>query len=514
MQFAILDRVQAQVQLDWLFPAIVSAGSETVVNAEGKFPTWPIEIVSDRSDVKITASEESGQLKVAVADNATPGVAWIRLHDAKSVTQLVPLLIESMPAQMEVEPNNRIADATAITLPSVLCGRLEKSGDVDTYRFSAVQGQTLVASVVANEVLASPMDAVLQLVDLDGNVLLQSDDSRRLDPQLVYQVEQDADLLLRVFAFPETPNSTISYAGGASFVYGLRVTHGEFIDHVLPLLQMGDDVSKVKRFGWNLQEAASSMGWAWRPTGPAEATIVFESETAEPAKTDSLPCVFSGHIAARGEVDRLRFAGTKGCKYLVRVFSQRLGFLVDSVVTVVNVADETKSFGNDDGQRNQYDSAVEFTAPDDAQYELRITDLVDGYGPRNAYSVVVAEAKPTFELTVPDDHFTLAAGATIEITVSIDRQSGFNQPLSITADQLPSGVTCDAVVSEVKGDTSKAVRLKIAAEKNAAPFTGTFRIVAKPTTQSPDSPLEHATASYRLRGLFPISDLWLSVAAP
>jgi hypothetical protein len=510
----ILGRVQAQVQLERLFPAIVTIGSETVVKAEGKFPTWPVQVVSDRSDVNITASAESGQFKVVVAASATPGVAWIRLHDAKSVSQLVPLLIESTPVQMEVEPNNRIADATAITLPNVVCGRLEKGGDVDAYRFSVVQGQTLVASVVANEILASPMDAVMQLVDLNGNVLLQSDDSRRLDPQLIYQVEQDTDLLLRVFAFPETPNSTISYAGGASFVYGLQVTSGEFVDHVLPLLQIGDDASKAKRFGWNLQETASSLGGTWRPHGPAEATIVIESETAEPAKTDSLPCVFSGHIAAPGEVDRLQFAGTKGSKYLVRVFSQRLGFLVDSVVTVVNVADETKSFVNDDGQRNQYDSTVEFTAPDDAQYEVRISDLVDGYGPRHAYSVVVAEAKPTVELTMPDDHFTLAAGATIELTVSIERQSGFDQPLSVIADQLPAGVTCDAVVSEVKGDTSKTVKLKLVADKTAAPFAGTFRFVAKPTAEPADSPQEGVTASYRLRGLFPISDLWLIVAAP
>jgi hypothetical protein len=145
---------------------------------------------------------------------------------------------------------------------------------------------------------------------------------------------------------------------------------------------------------------------------------------------------------------------------------------------------------------------------------VRISDLVDGYGPRHAYSVVVAEAKPTVELTMPDDHFTLAAGATIEVTVSIERQSGFDQPLSVTADQLPAGVTCDAVVSEVKGDTSKTVKLKIVADKTAAPFAGTFRIVAKPTAEPADSPQEGVTASYRLRGLFPISDLWLIVAAP
>ena len=175
----------AQVQLDRFYPPVVHIGGETVVNAEGKFPTWPVEIVSDRDDVKIVVGKDSGQLTVNVSTDVSPGVVWIRMLDSASASKLVPLLIESIAATSEVEPNNKIIEATPVELAAVVYGKLAKSNDLDTYRVKLKRGHTFVASAVAHRLLRSPMDAVMQLVDGRGNVIVQADDDRGLDPQLV-----------------------------------------------------------------------------------------------------------------------------------------------------------------------------------------------------------------------------------------------------------------------------------------------------------------------------------------
>ncbi len=146
-----------------------------------------------------------------------------------------------MAARSEVEPNNKLTETTSIELPSVVYGKLAKSEDLDTYRIQLKRGQTLVASVLAHRPLRSPMDAVIQLVDARGNVIFQTDDDRGLDPQCIYKADADRELFLRIFAFPEVPNSTIGYAGAESFIYVIRMTTDSFVDHVLPLVVSSDD---------------------------------------------------------------------------------------------------------------------------------------------------------------------------------------------------------------------------------------------------------------------------------
>ncbi|MCG8653422.1 MAG: hypothetical protein MI861_26520, partial [Pirellulales bacterium] len=134
----------AQIQLDRFYPPAVSIDQETVIQAEGKFPTWPVQVVCDRDELEIRAAKESGKLKIRVPADAAPGVIWLRVHDQTSASKLCPLLIEPAAVVLETEPNNEIAAANAPPSPGVLAevlaGRLEKSGDVDTFRVQVRAG--------------------------------------------------------------------------------------------------------------------------------------------------------------------------------------------------------------------------------------------------------------------------------------------------------------------------------------------------------------------------------------
>ncbi len=521
----------AQVELDRFYPPVVRIGGETVIQAEGKFSTWPVEAIGDRDDVKLIAGKESGQLTIQVAADAPPGVTWLRLFEGVSASKLVPLLIEPMTGAAEVEPNNKIREATSVELPAVVYGKLAKSEDLDTYRIRLKRGQTFVASVLAHRPLRSPMDAVLQLVDARGHVIFQTDDERGLDPQIVYEAVDDTEIFVRIFAFPEVANSTIGYAGAESFIYTIRMTTDAFVDHVLPLVvSPNDSGATMEPYGWNLPPKSgdlrsgvtkylasvrylpSALGWHWQTMSSDHAATVQETGSDSIAAVMSLPCIFSGHIATRGEIDRIRFPVSASVRYEAVVHSRAFGFPLDSTLRVVNLVDGAEVATNDDVANGQYDASVAFTPKVDGEYLLEVSDLVEGHGPRHAYSVVIGTAKSTAELSVADDHFTVNAGASVEVPVSISRRHGFDQQLTVVARGLPEGVVAEPMVSPKDGEASKSVKLKIVADKPAA-FQGRFQIIATVSTPEAAPSSETFTAKHSLNEVIAIDNFWLTVVS-
>jgi hypothetical protein len=524
----------AQISADRLFPPAVAVGSTEKVKAEGKFAHWPVQCDCDRRSLTIEPGEEQGELVISVPADEAPGLAWIRLYDESSASSLLPLMIEPKVVG-EQEPNDKLDAPQTISPPTTVCGRLEKNEDVDGYALGLQSGQQLVVSLVAHELLGSPMDAVLQLVDLHGNVLAQSDDERGLDPQLVYLSPVDQELLVRVFAFPETPNSTIGFAGGAPYVYALRATAGPFLDHSLPLLHSGEtSVPKDTRFavqGWNLPEESSvavreasdispatlylphALGWQWLTDGELEGFSSFAaSSTADEIHIDKLPAVFSGHIRHPTDVGRFKLSVEKDRTYRAEVHSREFGFPLDSVLRVIDADTNQELAKADDLARSNYDAAVEFKAKNSGDVELQISDLADSASVRHAYAIYVYEVSPRVSLTLSADHFALKSGGDIEIEVSVLRRHGFDKKLRVAAVDLPVGVSCEPVVSEPSGNSSKSVKLKLVAGGDAPAFQGNIRFQAQVVDEAGSVEAEPLVlGTYELRPQVHLKQFWLSV---
>lgn len=550
MAIACVSNAFGDVKVDRLFPPAVTVGASTVVTAEGKFDTWPAEVWCDRRDVTVTADKDSGKWTVTTTADAAPGIAWLRFYDAGSASSLLPLMVESVPVIAEVEPNNDPEKATRIDLPAACYGKLDKGGEVDCFVFSATAGQTIVASVMANRLLNSPMDGVLQLVDRRGNVLAQNDDARGIDPQIVFPVTKDGEYALRLFAFPLVPNSTIGFAGGADFVYRLAVTAGPMLDHSLPLVEpaqgLADDFQPTL-FGWNLPDnatpkkvpstdvsptivlAAEATGWSARPVvadlvNPEIVDLTRLGSTSqttdEAIQLQRLPALVSGQIERVGQVIKLRAMVPPGKKHRATIYSQSNNLKLDSVITVIDPESGKQLARNDDAVSTVRDAKVDFTTDaktEQATVEIQISDLVGGFGISQGFTLAVHQVEPSIALTVDAGEYKVAAGESLEIAVKIARGDGFDQPLTIQAVDLPSGVTATEVVSEPKGDSAKEVKLKLEAAKadTVAMRHSTIRIVAltaPPTGAEKDSPTtELATASFVAKPGFKSSKLWLTV---
>src|SRR5439155_26317331 len=151
---------------------------------------------------------------------------------------------------------------------------------------------------------------------MESFVATQNHDAVGLDPQIAFTATRRGPYLVRLFAFPATPDSGIRFAGGDDYIYRLTLTTGPFIDHALPLAAPREE-SQVALGGWNLEPGAAAivpplsaetgaltppdnpLVWIWR-TDAAGAIVVprVDYPTTVGERELAVPCSVSGRLAA------------------------------------------------------------------------------------------------------------------------------------------------------------------------------------------------------------------------
>lgn len=460
--------VAAPPTVTYLNPAGGQVGTTVEVTAGGTFPKWPVNGWCSDSRIEITAGKDKGKFTVKIPAGVTPKPVWIRLHDADGASAPRPFLVGRLSEVAEKEPNDDAAKAQAFAGNAVVNGSLGKNGDVDTFRVTAKKGQTLVASVTANETLGSPFDAVVQVLTADGFVLAQDHDTHGLDPQATVTVPADGEYLVRVFGFPAVADSSIRLSGGDTFVYRLTVTTGPFPDHPVPLAVSQTNPGRVKLAGWNIPadfgEFAVSDGWADDPRLPVAVSVRVVPE----------PVTYTRQFMKEDEVHSQSVDGKKGQPLHVSVLSRQLGLAVTPLIRVrkatgEEVAKAAPAKINDDCD-------LRFTPDADAPYTVEVRDQYGAFGPRSAYLLRVRPPVPDFDASIPADRISVKPGGTVDVTVTVNRKDGFSGDLVAEAEGLPAGVTVKAVPPKGKAD-GKTVAIHFTAEATAK--SGPFRLVVK-----------------------------------
>jgi hypothetical protein len=117
---------------------------------------------------------------------------------------------------IEAEPNDTIQQATAATAPGALNGAIEKTGDVDYFKFTAQQGQQLDIRVYARNPLRSTLDSVLYVLNAQGGSLAGNDDSAGPDSYLRFAVPAAGDYYIMIHDHLK--------AGGPDYDYRVEIT--------------------------------------------------------------------------------------------------------------------------------------------------------------------------------------------------------------------------------------------------------------------------------------------------
>lgn len=493
----------------------------TIADCEKSTKIW-----CSHPEIKITPGEKTGIFQFEIPSGVLPGNCWLRLYNHEGASELKQFQLGTNPELAELEPNNELNDSQKIAqLPVLVNGVLHKGGETDCYTFSLKKGETLIASMSANESVGSPMDAVLQLVSSKGFVLDQNDDNHGFDPQIVFTAPADDTYTIRTFAFPSKPNQSINYSGSPDYIYRLLLTTGPFIDYPEMLNVNLQPSSVASVIGWNIPDNLKQIPVKLLPDSDEALIHAPELTNSVRIRTVEYPCLkeakpdnnqpqaimvpssVTGVIELDDDTDQYQFIARKNQELAFQIESQEMGYPLDSVLRLKD--SEGKVLNETDDVSSAKDSTIKYTFKEAGTYTMEVTDRFSHGGPRYVYLLTTTEVIPDFSIEVAGNSFVIPKDKPLEIPVTIKREK-FNQEITVKCIGLPKDIQCAAVTSSNKGETAKSVKL-IIENKGTEPWSGSFDIVAHPVnneeqTRKASAPL----ADYNSRTGY----LWLTGLKP
>ncbi|MBI4586371.1 MAG: hypothetical protein HY717_20370 [Planctomycetes bacterium] len=187
-----------------IFPLGGQAGAQTTVELRG----WNLPVDRLAMDAK----------------DKGPGIYPLSVRRGNLVSNLVLFAVDTLPECLEKEPNDSRGNATRVTLPIIVNGRIDQPGDRDVLGFEGRAGDEIAAEVHARR-LCSPLDSVLKLTDATGRQLAFNDDHEDKGSGLN---THHADSFLRA-TLPENGTYYLHLGdaqrkGGADHAYRLRIS--------------------------------------------------------------------------------------------------------------------------------------------------------------------------------------------------------------------------------------------------------------------------------------------------
>jgi hypothetical protein len=321
------------------------------------------------------------------------------------------------PEIVETEAASSTAAGQLVTWPITINGRITSSsaanaGGVDTYRIRARKGQRVVFSVAA-ERFGSPLDAVIDVLDSAGKPI----------PRAIVRPVWETNIDLRDHSSTQPSARLLSTSG---------LRRGDFVFVDRELMQIRE-----------------------LPKGPDEDTPLTQ---------------FRGR--------RISFEGTSGEShantrpvYKVEIHPPGTKLSPNGLPTF------TLYNRNDDGgPLYGKDSYLDFTAPADGEYLLRLADTRGRGGRDFAYRLTIAPPRPDFTVFLNPSNPNVPRGSSVPVTVTAFRHDGFDGPIHVKLTGLPAGVEATTGVI-LPGHTNVVVT--VSASENAAAAASPFAVIAE-----------------------------------
>lgn len=164
-----------------------------------------------------TQADQQTTTTVRLDANTAAGQVWLNATGPSGKgSAFLPLLVSDMPEVLEQEPNNHRDQATPISLPAGLNGRLHEPGETDYFRFEAKKGQRIRFDGMGRS-LGSPVDLILRVLDANGRQLAQVDDSGTEEGNLNFNPPADGTYFLAVEDLTENGGPEYGYRVAAHF---------------------------------------------------------------------------------------------------------------------------------------------------------------------------------------------------------------------------------------------------------------------------------------------------------
>ena len=401
-------------------------------------------------------------------DTAAPlGTRYWRVSTSQGTTPLKKFVVGELPEIVEDEIDGEPIP-TAVSLPVTINGRISPREDVDLWTFSAAAGDVVSCDVFAARI-GSPLDAHLEVHGPDGQLIAENATTPGPDAGLRFKAPFDGRYELRI--------CDTEFRGNQDFVYRLTLTRGPVIDGAYPLGGRRNTPIDLHVFGANLSSDLLHVTLPDHDTSPfvlrpqigrdtwGELRLEtndlpeYVEETARSAAGGAhlatLPAVLNGRILRPGEADLWQVTAHKGQQFLLDLRAGRLGSLLDSVLTILDATGKRLA-SCDDMSPGETDSRLTWKVPADGTYCIRVEDrLPTRGGPQYTYRLDIEPTTvvPDFHLKLATDAVNVERGHEARLTVTADRSGGFNGPIALSIEGLPTGV--QATVPNIAAGASK-----------------------------------------------------------
>ena len=320
-----------------------------------------------------TPTLTSLKLKFTIAADALPGVRDFRLATPRGASTIGQIVIVADKIINETGNNDSTAKAQAITLPTTICGAIEKAEDVDVFKFTAKKGQPLSFHVRAQRLqdrihdLQKHIDPILTLRSATGATLASSDNYHFADPFLATTAPADGEYTLEI--------RDVRFQGNSFWQYSIESHSRPVVETIHPLaVAVGTDISltpighhldKVGPLKINLP-ANSPAGRSWQrlplasglsnPVQVVTSTLPTAIEgdannsDAKSAQAVTVPSTINGRIESEADIDCYVFEAKKGEKYSFEVMARRAGSALDPHLRILDASGKQLSL-NDDFRR-------------------------------------------------------------------------------------------------------------------------------------------------------------------
>jgi WD40 repeat protein len=324
--------------------------------------------------------------KFVIGANETLKMEAVKAVPTAQHVNASPIVAGTMPdvpmnQLVEQDDNDYPADAKVIPLPATIAGAIyaTKEGvksDPDHYRFEAKAGQQWVFEIKAARD-KSALDSKLEILDANGKPVVRK----------LLQAVRD---------------SYITFRGIDSNTRDCRVHNWEEMK-LNEFLFMGGEVVKLYL----------------APRGPDSGFGFYPHDGSRRGYFDTTP---------------MSHAVNEPCYSVVPVEPGET--IVPNGLPVFPLYYE-----NDDDGLRQWgsDSRLNFTAPADGQYVVRVSDVRGFQGENYKYALTIRPARPSFEVTLVGANPTLNLGSGKEFSVTVNRQDEFDGEIRVDIKNLPAG---------------------------------------------------------------------------